>query len=81
MVVDGAQGVAELERRPVGRAVAGRFADNLPLIREGEMPPWSEDRILYLCWKGSTNDWLLAEDSETTNQMRELRKRRSAPMR
>ena len=33
------------------------------------MPPWSEDRILYLCWKGSTEEWLLAEDSETTALM------------
>ncbi len=31
--------------------------------------PDSEDRILYLCWKGSTEEWLLSEDSETTALM------------
>ena len=35
-------------------------------IRGEEKPPWSEDRILYLCWKGTIQEWLLAEDSETT---------------
>jgi hypothetical protein len=50
-------------------AVAGKFADNLSLIREGPPPPWSGDRLLYLCWKGSTNDWLLTEDSDTARQM------------
>ena len=31
-------------------------------------PPWATDRFLYLCWKGSNNEWLLAEDSVTTKQ-------------
>jgi hypothetical protein len=25
--------------------------------------------VLYLCWKGSTDEWLLAEDNETTALM------------
>jgi hypothetical protein len=33
------------------------------------LPAWSGDRVLYLCWKGSTNDWLLCEDSEAAEQM------------
>jgi hypothetical protein len=33
------------------------------------LPAWSGDRLLYLCWKGSTNDWLLCEDSEAAKQM------------
>lgn len=33
-----------------------------------ENPPWAEDRFLYLCWKGSSNEWMLAEDSLTTKQ-------------
>jgi hypothetical protein len=50
-------------------SVAGRLADSLHLIGKGELPPWSDDRQLYLCWKGSTNDWLLSEDSEAARQM------------
>ncbi len=50
--------------------VAGRMAENIHLLREEPMPPWGEDRVLYLCWKGTTSDWLLTEDSETTEQMR-----------
>jgi len=50
-------------------AIVGRIADNLHTIREGQSPPWSGDRVLYLCWKGSTNDWLLTEESEAARQM------------
>jgi hypothetical protein len=32
--------------------------------------PWAADRFLYLCWKGSGNEWMLAEDSVTTKQSR-----------
>lgn len=49
--------------------VAAKIADNLHLIRGGQLPAWSGDRLLYLCWKGSTNDWLLCEDSEAAKQM------------
>jgi hypothetical protein len=49
--------------------VVGYFAENLH-VPEGEMPKWSRDRLLYLCWKGTSNEWLLAEDSETTEQMK-----------
>jgi hypothetical protein len=27
------------------------------------------DRLLYLCWKGTPNEWLLTEDSETAKEM------------
>lgn len=49
--------------------IAGKIADNLHLIRGEQLPAWSHDRLLYLCWKDSTNDWLLCEDSETAKQM------------
>jgi hypothetical protein len=52
-------------------AVAGKIADNLHLRREGQSPAWSDDRLLYLCWKESTIDWLLCEDSEACQQMQE----------
>jgi len=50
-------------------AVAGKIADSMHLIREGQLPAWSGDRLLDLCWKGSTDDWLLCEDSEAAKQM------------
>ena len=50
-------------------AVTDTFANNIHMIRGGEKPSGSEDRILYLCWKGSTEEWLLSEDSETTALM------------
>jgi hypothetical protein len=49
--------------------VAEKIADNLHVIREGQLPAWSGDRLLYLCWKGSINDWLLCEESEAAEQM------------
>jgi hypothetical protein len=49
--------------------LAGKIADNLHLIRGEGLPAWSDDRLLYLCWKESTNDWLLCEDSEIAKQM------------
>lgn len=46
-------------------ALTDKFADNMHSIGDGELPSGSEDRILYLCWKGSIEEWLLSEDSET----------------
>jgi len=48
-------------------AVADRFADAASTMGGGT--PDSDDRILYLCWKGATEEWLLAEDSETAALM------------
>lgn len=45
------------------------FADNLHST--GPLPDWAKDRFLYLCWKGSPHEWLLAEDSLTAKQFRE----------
>jgi hypothetical protein len=50
-------------------AVTDTFANNSHMINEGEEPSGSDDRILYLCWKGSIEEWLLSEDSETTALM------------
>jgi hypothetical protein len=65
---------AEADGRVVGKekldTVVGRIGENLHVIREGKLPPWWGDWVLYLCWKGSTNDWLLIEDSEAARQMR-----------
>ena len=46
------------------------FAENVDVSGEGEMPRCSGDRLLYLCWKDTSYEWLLAEDSETTEQMK-----------
>jgi hypothetical protein len=47
------------------------FGENLPAFGAGQMPLWSGDRLLYLCWKGSPHEWLLVEDSETTERSKE----------
>ncbi len=49
--------------------LVGHFAENLHVFSTGEMPPWGGDRLLYLRWKGAADEWLLAEDTETTEQM------------
>jgi hypothetical protein len=50
-------------------AVTERFGENVHFSDEKERPAWGRDRFLYLCWKGTSHEWLLAEDSETTEQM------------
>jgi hypothetical protein len=73
LLIQAKKGDAEARGQPIGKeqldAVAGKLADNVHLIREGDLPPWSSDRQLYMCWKGSTNDWLLSEESEAARQM------------
>ncbi len=29
-------------------------------------PFWADDRVFYFCWKGSNEEWLLTEDTETS---------------
>ena len=50
--------------------LVGRFAEGVAVPDQGQAPPGGGDRVLYLCWKGSANDWLLVEDRETTEEMR-----------
>ena len=50
--------------------LVGHFAENLHVSGSEPMPPGAGDRLLYLCWKGSPHEWLLAEDSETSAPMR-----------
>ncbi len=33
-------------------------------------PAWANDRLLYLCWQDSDEEWLLVEDLETTENSR-----------
>lgn len=72
----------EAKGQEIGRgtldAAAGRLSESIRLIGGGEMPLWSDDRVLYLCWKGSSYEWLLEEDSETTVQMRDNDRSRPA---
>ncbi|HLN27361.1 MAG TPA: hypothetical protein VK395_06430 [Gemmataceae bacterium] len=49
--------------------MVARFAGNL--TSAGPLPEWANDRLFYLCWKGSPHEWLLAEDSVTAKQFRE----------
>jgi hypothetical protein len=48
--------------------LVSHFYESVRVTEIGEMPHWGNDRLLYLCWKGSFQDWLLEEDSETTKQ-------------
>lgn len=38
---------------------------------KGKTPTWVKDRLFFLCWAGSTDDWLLVEDKETAERSRE----------
>jgi hypothetical protein len=49
--------------------LVGHFFEDYPIADKKDRPRWSEDRLLYLRWKGADDDWLLAEDSETTEDM------------
>lgn len=60
----GAKG--QLIRRDKLNELVGRFAEAFHELDEEHQPRWSGDRLLYLCWKEMSYDWLLAEDSETT---------------
>src|SRR5262249_54836289 len=45
--------------QPIGKdridTTVDRLGNNLHVISGEESPPWSANRILYLCWKGSTD--------------------------
>lgn len=43
---------------------------NLHTIDGGSKPAWADDRLLFFCWKGSSNEWMLVEDRETTESNR-----------
>ena len=74
LLVQAKKGDAAAKGQVIGKdklnEVVGHFAENFQVSGEGELPRWSEDRLFYLCWKGTSSEWLLAEDSETTEQMR-----------
>ena len=63
----------EAKGQPVAKGqlnqLVEHFTENLHVSGGGVLPPWSQDRLLYLRWKGSSQEWLLEEDSETTEQM------------
>jgi hypothetical protein len=56
----------QIDRNQLDRLVS-RFYENTHTSGH-EYPPWARDRFLYLCWKLSGNEWMLAEDSVTTRQ-------------
>lgn len=49
-------------------ALVGHLGDNVQI--KGESPVWLRDRLLYLSWKGSPEEWLLIEDEETSESSR-----------
>jgi hypothetical protein len=62
--------------QPISAAELDSVADQLGnnVQYEGERPFWADNRIFYCCWKGSEDEWLLAEDRETSksNEQDEL---------
>lgn len=74
LLVQAKVGDREANGQVIGRdrlnEIVGHFADNLRVTGPGEGPRWGQDRLLYLCWKGRSEEWLLAEDSETAEEMR-----------
>jgi len=54
--------------QPIGKEHLGKlvscFADNVVTQDGDDLPAWSNDRLFYLCWKGSIIEWLLTEDGE-----------------
>jgi hypothetical protein len=70
--------VADRHQRPEsrGRRIGAADLDGLA-FREGETfqgtgekPPWFDNRLFELSWKGGGEDWLLIEDLETTESER-----------
>jgi hypothetical protein len=43
--------------------LATRLGDN---VRTNGTPPWASDRLFFLGWEDGGDEWLLAEDEETT---------------
>lgn len=59
---------AKGERIDAGRVdgVVSRLRDAFALRPGTPEPLWANDRFLYLCWKGSAVEWMLIEDSVST---------------
>jgi hypothetical protein len=60
-----------------GQQINGRDLDTLVtrlgdnLAKKGTPPAWASDRLLCLCWANGGDDWLLIEDTETTERSRQ----------
>jgi hypothetical protein len=63
---DGQANGERIDASQLDRAVS-QFKEGLQVT--GAMPDWADARFLYLCWKGSPHEWLLAEDLVTTQHM------------
>jgi len=71
LLVQARKGDAGAKGQPID---AAKLGDVVSLLAEdvhttGQAPPWANDRVMYLCWKGSPHEWLLEEDGEATAQM------------
>jgi hypothetical protein len=47
--------------------LASRLGQNL---QTNGPPPWAGNRLFWLCWEGSADEWMLIEDEETTESSR-----------
>lgn len=71
LLVQAKQGDARAKGQVINAAELGELIAGLGENMQGSptLPDWTRDRFLYLCWKGKHSEWLLAEDSATTQQM------------
>jgi hypothetical protein len=49
--------------------LATRLGDNVQT--NGAKPAWANNRLFFLCWEDHGDEWMLAEDEETTQRSRE----------
>jgi hypothetical protein len=74
MLVQAKNGDSVAKGQPIGRdklsELVAHFADNVPGSGSEQMSLCPRDRLLYMRWKGSPHEWLLCEDSQTTDLMR-----------
>jgi hypothetical protein len=51
--------------------LATRFWSGFPRTGPGPRPVWIDDRAFYLAWPNREDEWMLLEDSETTEEERQ----------
>jgi hypothetical protein len=50
--------------------LATTLGDSIHIVRDGVKPTWAQDRLFFLSWKGRDDEWMLVEDSQTTESNR-----------
>lgn len=66
-----AKGKPDAEGQVIDVTRIGELAHFESSSSPGPQGPWVDDRFFPLCWKGSSQDWFLIEDSVTAKQYQE----------